>query len=212
MRNIPLFTTESGVASLTLDQIAFNKTAYIRLQSSNDFEALLYECVNFCKAVGAEKIYVSGKEIPGKCVACGSVIRMSRPRLGIPRGAASLVSVSAERLEQFRQLFNHGMCHVPNASCMTTKMAEQLLADQSGYFVVLGDDLIGIGIAKGEWIHGIVSLKRGMGETIMQALNAALQGEFVRVELIDSNYPAKSLYERMGFCLVETVSQWYEIF
>ena len=34
MRNIPVFTTEFGVASLILKEIPYKGTAYVRLQSS----------------------------------------------------------------------------------------------------------------------------------------------------------------------------------
>ena len=44
MRNIPVFTTEFGVASLILKEIPYTGIAYVRLQSSLFPEKLLEEC------------------------------------------------------------------------------------------------------------------------------------------------------------------------
>ena len=60
MRDIPMFTTENGIATLVLREIPTKQTAYIHLQSSQEPERLLSECVDFCRAAGAEKIYATG--------------------------------------------------------------------------------------------------------------------------------------------------------
>ena len=57
MRNIPVFTTEFGVASLILKEIPYTQTAYIKILSSLAPVELLEECRSFCRAAGAEKIY-----------------------------------------------------------------------------------------------------------------------------------------------------------
>jgi histidinol-phosphate/aromatic aminotransferase/cobyric acid decarboxylase-like protein len=63
MKDLPMFTTQNGVASLTLREIPYQQTAYIKLQATRQPKELLEECVGFCRAVGAEKIYASGHEI-----------------------------------------------------------------------------------------------------------------------------------------------------
>lgn len=212
MKNIPLFTTNSGIASLILEQIAFNQTAYVRIQSSDDPAGFIRECIDFCRAVGAVRIFAAGDMIPNEYVFSGSVVRMSRDRSGLQSSTASLVSVTRENIDNFRQIYNQRMYSIPNASSLSILKAQQLISDASGYFVYQCGELIGIGIAKGEWVHAVVSMKRGMGETVMLALNSILHGEKIHVELIDSNLPAKSLYDRMGFLTYETVSRWYQIF
>ena len=212
MKNIPLFTTQSGIASLILEQIPFNKTAYIRIQSSMDLEIFLQECVVFCRAVGAEKIYAAGEGLTEKDGPCASVIRMVRERTGIPEGTLNLIPLNREHLEIFRSIYNRTMCKIPNASGMSVQDIEGIYEDGSGYLVYQFEEMVGIGIANGEWIHTIISLKKGMGEAIMRTLISALAGVWVRVELIDSNLPAKTLYERMGFSVYETVSKWHRIF
>ena len=60
MKDFPVFTTENGVASLILKEIPYRGEAYIHLRDSQNPKVLLEECVSFCAACGAEKIYASG--------------------------------------------------------------------------------------------------------------------------------------------------------
>lgn len=212
MRNIPAFTTEFGVASLILEQIPFNRTAYIQIQASANIEAFLRECADFCKAVGAEKVFASGDSIPAAYGQGERVVRMRQHRRGIPRGDASLTMATVDDLQDFYEIFNRGMYDIPGASCLTLDETKRLLLDGACYFVHRNRELIGIGVAKSGWIHAIVSLKKGMGEAIIQALCSVLSSDAICVELIESNIPAKKLYDRMGFEIFEGVKHWYKIF
>ena len=60
MKDLPLFTTEHGVASLVLKEIPYQKTAYIILRDSLEPEALLKECADFCRV--CEKYLVNQTE------------------------------------------------------------------------------------------------------------------------------------------------------
>ena len=60
MNDIPMFTTEYGVASLVLKEIPYRKQAHIKLISTQEPEKLLRECVGFCCACGAEYISATG--------------------------------------------------------------------------------------------------------------------------------------------------------
>ena len=60
MKDIPVFTTQNGVASLILQEIPTQGCAYIRLQATLSPEQLLAECISFCRMVGATRIYVAG--------------------------------------------------------------------------------------------------------------------------------------------------------
>ena len=54
MKDIDLFTTEYGIASLILKEIPYKGEAYIRLRETQQPELLLQECVRFCRRCGAE--------------------------------------------------------------------------------------------------------------------------------------------------------------
>lgn len=64
MKDIPMFTTEYGIASLILAEIPYQQTAYIRIQSClpGEIDNLLSECRGFCRACGAEKIFATGDD------------------------------------------------------------------------------------------------------------------------------------------------------
>lgn len=212
MKNIPMFTTTAGVASIVLDQIPFNQTAYIRIQSSTEPLKLLQECLDFCRAVGASVIYAAGEGLDKNYKLSASVIRMTRSRKDMPKALASLKAVDLQDSELFRSIYNKKMRDIPNASAMTAEGMKTLVSEKNAYFVMQHNEMIGIGIADGSWIRTIIGLKKGIGETVLLALNEALEGDEINVELIDSNLPAKRLYERMGFQIIETVSTWYKIF
>lgn len=211
MKNIPLFTTEAGVASLILEQVSFNKTAYVRVQSTLDADNLLQECIAFCRAVGAEQIYAAGDlgDRYGKAV---SLIRMRRLRTGIEDNAGLLIPVNADNITKFQEIYNEAMRNIPGASGMNASKASEMLKEGNGYFVYYKEELVGIGVAAGEWIHTVIAQKKGMGQFVMQALNRVLVGDWIRVEVIESNIPAMRLYQRMGFTEYETVSNWKKIF
>ena len=47
MKNFPFFTTEYGVAALTLREIPYQGKAYIKILDTQEPEQLLKECVDF---------------------------------------------------------------------------------------------------------------------------------------------------------------------
>ena len=63
MKDFPFFTTEHGVATLILKEIPYQETAYIILRDSQEPLALAGECVDFCRACGAERIYATGHDV-----------------------------------------------------------------------------------------------------------------------------------------------------
>ena len=211
MKNIPFFTTESGGASLTLEQIPFNRTAYIRIQSSCEPGRLLKECRDFCRAVGAKTVYATGIEEPDNSISVASVIRMTRDRAGLPGTDLTAVSVDETNGEPFRDIYNKKMHKIPFASAIRMDDLNAIIERKNGYYLYRCQELVGIGVADGAWIRAVVSLKRGAGKEIMLALNQVLEGDAVTVELVDINKRAKDLYESLGFCFSETVSTWYKI-
>ena len=56
MKDIPVFTTEYGVASLILSQIPYREEGYIHVQSRLEPKLLLEECSQCLRAGGAERI------------------------------------------------------------------------------------------------------------------------------------------------------------
>lgn len=211
MRDIPMFTTENGVASLILKQIPYWKNAYVRIQNSIAPEELLKECVDFCRCAGAEKIYAAGHSILEEYPLYCRIVRMACNRDSIGDTDASLIPVLQDNLEQWRQLYNKKMSGVPNAAYMTVADAQKLLSTGNGYFIHRGDDLLGIGIAGGSQIDCVVSLSPGAGADIVKALCHTIFSDTVSLEVATTNARAVRLYESLGFIATGEISAWFEI-
>lgn len=211
MKDIPLFTGESGVASLTLSQIPYTGSSYIRIQSAVNGEALLRECVDFCRGAGAESIYATGHDALLQYPHYTDIWRMVCHRKQIPATDAVLVPVNADNAEQWRCIYNNKMRYVPNASVMTMGDAKRLPESETAFFIMQQEQLLGIGMAGDGEIKAVAAVVPGSGKELLSALNSALSGETLSVEVASENHAAVRLYKAMGFELQQVISQWYKI-
>ena len=211
MRNIPVFTTEYGVASLILKEIPYRAAAYIKLQDSQDPEAFLKECCDFCRAVGAEYIYAAGHLFLERYPVYTSVWRMEVDRSQLPETDAQTVPVTEETLEQWKTLYNQKMASVPNSAYFSAEDVKEMYSRKDGYFIRRQDALLGIGKAAGEKVDAVISLRPGAGKDVVLALNRVLTGGKMILEVASENIRAVRLYTRLGFKMTDTVATWYHI-
>lgn len=209
MRNIPMFTTDDGVASLVLEEIPYKKEAYIRIQSATAPKRLMNDCIAFCRSAGAEHIYAAGHECLSEYPLHTAMWRMSCMRSKLRQTNAKLLLVRKDTLDQWCKIYNKRMTGVPNSATMTLRIAKELLESVSGYFVYRDNTLLGIGKAAGDMIHAVVSLVPGAGEDILLALCHSLTAETLHVEVASANLRAVQLYQRVGFEVTEKLSEWY---
>ena len=94
MKDIPVFTTENGVASLVLREVPYKGIAFITLQDSLQPEKLLKECVDFCRAVGAEQIFATGHSILTQYNETVTIYQMKRDVAGLTKTSADLIPVT----------------------------------------------------------------------------------------------------------------------
>ena len=211
MKDIPVFTTENGVASLTLREIPYRGIAYVQIQSSLEPEALLEECVQFCTMCGAERIVATGHPALEKYPLRNGVILRKRPLEGLPDTDAALFPVQEQTLKKWLEIYNTAMKNVANAAWMTQKDGEEMLRKGDGYFVHRGDALLGIGKASGEKIGAIVAVQKGAGADVVLALCHALTADTVMLEVASNNERAVRLYDRLGFVPVAELCRWYTV-
>lgn len=211
MRNIPVFTTEYGVASLVLKEIPYRETAYVTLQSTLYPEQLVAECRDFCRAAGAEKVYCTGHPYLEAYPYHTAVLQMRLPRDVLPDTDAALFPVTEATLSQWQEIYNRKMENVPNASYMDQLDMKQMLRQGSGYFIHRDDQLLGIGMVSGEELLAVASVVPGSGEELIRALNHAMTGDHILLEVASENLPAMRLYQRMGFLCTGERSRWYKI-
>lgn len=211
MKDIPMFTTEYGVASLVLKEIPYKATAYVKLRSSLEPEKLLHECIQFCRMCGAETIDATGDPILEKYPLTTAIYAMQCPREALESTEACLFPVTEQTLSQWLQIYNERMASVPNAAYMDSRDGKELLKTGDGYFVHKDGKLLGIGKAAGDTIDAVIATERGMGETVVRALAGALLCETVRLTVAATNERALRLYERLGFIKTAELSRWYRV-
>ena len=211
MKDIPVFTTEFGVASLVLKEIPYRGEAYITIQASQDPEQLLEECVGFCRACGAEHFYATGHPVLEGKPLYTAVWEMQCPREALPDTDAALWPVQQELLEQWRQIYNEKVTKVPNGAWMSQLQGRELLEKGDGYFVHRGDTLLGIGRASLDRIDWVASLVPGAGREVVCALAHALTGDTVKLTVASENHKAVKLYQSLGFVPCGEISRWYTL-
>lgn len=211
MKDLPVFTTENGVASLFLREIPYRKRAHIKLRSSLEPEALLAECVAFCRACGADWIDASGHACLEQYPLLTALILMQRPREGLARADACLFPVTEATVDRWREIYNERMQDIPNCAYMDSLHGREMLAEGDGYFIHRNGELLGIGRASGNMLDTVISVVPGAGETVVRALTELLSGDTVRLQVASENKRAIRLYERLGFLPVQELSRWYRV-
>ena len=212
MKDLPMFTTEYGVASLFLKEIPYRSRAHIKIQSSLEPAKLLEECIGFCRACGAEWIDAAGHEYLENYPLITSLSLMTRPLEGLPSLDACLFPMTAETMQRWLDICNERMANIPNAAFLDSKDGKELLQKGSAYFVHKDGELLGIGVAAGDFIDTVIAVKPGAGETVVRALATVLTEDTVRLMVADVNTRAVRLYERLGFVKVKELSRWHLVF
>ena len=212
MKDIPMFTTEYGVASLILKEIPYKATAYIKVRSTDEPEKLLAECVQFCRMCGADIVDASGDPFLETYPLTTAMYAMQCPWDALAKMDACLFPVTEQTLPQWLQIYNDRMANVANSAYMDSRDGRELLKAGDGYFVHRDGKLLGIGKAAGDTIDAVVTVERGIGETVVRTLATALTSETVRLTVASTNAKALALYERLGFVKTAEISRWYRVF
>lgn len=210
MKDIPVFTTENGAASLTLSQIPFSGKAYITLRATKSPELLLTECMDFCRACGAETLYAAGHEILFHYPHAVTLLTMRGTGSGSP-GSAALWPLLPENRERWREIYNRAMEGVDNAVCLSYYDMEEMCRQGDCYFVHEKGELLGIGKASRGRLHAIAAVRRGAGDRVLSALLSLPDMEEVTLTVASTNHRAIRLYEKAGFLVTGEETVWYAV-
>ena len=212
MKDIPMFTTEYGVASLVLREIPYRQEAYITMQATAQPEDLLQECIGFCRACGAEKIYAKGHECLEKYPVHTGILKMRGVAQVDESKVENLWPVTAETISQWRQFMNERLKDVDNAGTLEKQGEQEILETGGAYFVHKNGELLGGGwLVSGE-LKLIASAVPGAGEWIMHTLMSLQPEQSIELDVASTNIRAIRLYERLGFLKTEELSRWYKVF
>ena len=211
MKDLPLFTTPYGTASLVLREVPYQRTAYIRLLAAQEPEKLLEECVSFCRMVGAEKILLrEAEEVKGYPLHT-AIWQMRVARESLPDTDGALLPVQDHTADLFQKIYNGKVAHIPNAAWMDDADKREMLKTGEGYFVHRGECLLGIGRVLGGEIRFLAAVQPGAGADVVKALAHAVTEDMITLEVASANEKAVKLYERLGFIRIRELSRWYDV-
>lgn len=213
MKDIPIFSTDWGVASLIFKEIPYKEIAYVRVQDvqPGQIRALCDECAQFCRAAGAEVVLASGHEDLSCYPYYGSVLTMRLNLTERPESEANLFPVTEQTVSRWRSIYNDKMRPVDFASTMTFHDEKQILSSGGAYFVHREGELLGIGWIEGSEVLAVASVVPGAGETVLKTLLTLADSDSVTLEVAASNDRAIRLYERMGFLATGEKNRSYRI-
>lgn len=211
MKDIPMFATQYGVASLFLQEVSYRQRAHIKLQATEEPEKLLSECIGFCRACGADWCDASGHAMLEKYPRLATLVQMRAERRVLAENTATLVTMTEETEEQWRRIYNEKMQNVPNCAYLDTKGCKELGKSGGCRFVYEGERLLGIGSVDGCRIETVAACVPGGGEKVVRALACTIESEQVELTVALENQKAVRLYERLGFQTVRELSRWYRV-
>lgn len=212
MKDIPVFDTAFGIASLVLKEIPYKQVAFVRIQTvqPGHLKEHLAECVSFCRAAGAERILASGHEALETYPLDSIVYQMTFA--DAPREPEDhLWPVTEKTVSSWREIYNKGMRPFDNHATLTAYDEKKILASGGAYFVHRDGQLLGIGWMEGSELLALVSVVPGMGERVALALFSMVEADRITLQVLSTNTRAVRLYERMGFTRTGEVRRWYKI-
>ena len=207
MKDIPIFTTEFGVSSLTLRQIPYRGDAYIKVQDvqGEHMEEHLKECAAFCRMAGAEQVYADVGEPDVQVLEMRGVAQLEIEKV------ANIWPVTEQTVTRWREIVNQRMAGVDLAGFLEAKDEDAIVASGGAYFVHEGGSLLGVGWLEGETLEVLVSIVPGAGERVAQTILSVIPGQSVRIEVASTNQKALRLYEKLGFLPVGELEHWRKI-
>ena len=210
MQNFPMFTTEFGVASLILKEVPYRQEAYIIIQSTEQPEELLKECVSFCRMVGAEKIYARGHEITENYPIHCDILEMRGSVEVNEDNVVNLWPVTEETIGSWRQYLNERLRPIDNAGTLEKAGEKEILELGGAYFVHKDGKLLGAGWLVGEELK-LIAAEPGSGDRVFHSLLSVTQPERLELQVASTNTRAIRFYEKMGMIKTAALRRWYRV-
>ena len=206
-----MFTTQYGVASLILKEVPYRQEAYIIIQSTQQPEELLKECVSFCRAVGAEKIYARGHEFVETYPLHCSILEMRGCVEVDADKVENLWPVTEETVSRWREFLNERMRSIDNAGTLEKRGEKEILELGGAYFVHRHGKVLGAGWLVGEELMLIAAAEPGMGERVFHSLLSVNPPEQLHLQVASTNDRAIRFYEKMGMVKTAQLRSWYRV-
>lgn len=211
MRDIPVFTTENGVASLFLKKIPYTREAFVHIRDSQACDALVRECMDVCRMAGAEIIYATGHDGLIKYPLVCDVSSYCVPKDQLPKTDAIALPVTLEQKDWWRTLYNQKMGKVHGAAPLSVAEVEELICDKKALCVYKECAVMGIGVINDGEIQAVASIVPGAGRAVVLALASCLEDAIISLSVSSINVKAINLYRSLGFEKSALQANWYQI-
>lgn len=211
MKDFPVFPTQHGAASLILKEIPYRGEAYIQIQSTQEPDALLEECIHFCVACGAERVYAAGHDrLEAAYPLHTSIYRMTGTIQLHEEEIPAMFPATEQTAERWRECYNQRMKNVDNAATLESRDTPNIVQGNA-YFIHRNGTLLGIGWIEGNKLRAIASMQPEAGEALCRAMQSLIPQQQMTLEVASTNQKAIALYERLGLIKVEELSRWYQV-
>lgn len=216
MKNIPLFTSSYGLATLILREISWNGRAYVLVREIwHDGAALLEECRAFCLAVGAREVYAAWAEGFETLPAAHAydMLAMSCPKAALPVESLPLEPLSRENADAYLEIYQRCFRDVPSAASYDHKSLEPLYGEDLAWLVPVAGGYGAIAEISKTGLEGIAVLPehRGLGYPLAATVLQMVPSPVVHLRVASTNHRALALYCRLGFTEDAPARPWYRL-
>ena len=216
MKNIPMFTSPYGIATLILREIPWSGSAYVLVRSvwNDQAAALLEECRGFCRAVVAKAICAAydTEELPAE--PAYDMIRMTMSKAVLPETAAiELVPLDRENSSAYLEIYNRCFAAVPSAASYDEDSLKPLYGEDLAWLARVDGKYAGVAEISKEGLEGIAVLPeyKGLGYELALAVLNMVPSPVLRLKVASTNVRAIALYRRLGFSAECVEKRWFRL-
>ena len=217
MKNIPLFTSTYGIATLILREIPWSGSAYVLVRSvwNEQKEALLEECKSFCRAVGAKEIFATYgmEELPAEHAY--DMLAMTRPKTGLPvsERPVDLEPLTKANSEAYLRIYNTCFVSVPSAASYDAASLDPLYGEDLAWLAKVDGVYAGVAEISKAGLEGIAVLPeyKGLGYELALAVLPMVPSAELRLKVASINDRAVALYDRLGFLSKGAEKRWWRL-
>ena len=213
MKDIPVFTGAHGVATLVLRQIPWSGTAYVLVRAIwDDAKGFLEECLGFCRACGAQKVYATNgmEELP--LPHAYDMCTFSMEKTALPKGETLEAELlTGENQKDFLSVYDTCFRTLPNAAAYEEKTLHTMIQEQTAFlYRRCGVPAAIAQISKqGLETIGVLPAFRGLGYPLALTVLPMVPNLTLHLKTISVNHSALELYRRLGFKPAGTESRWW---
>lgn len=207
MKDIPVFTSEHGVASLILNEIPYRQEAYVIVRGVfGSLTKLLAHCADFCRAAGAQAVFAHAQDALDYPVHA-RLMERSVSRRTLPGSTLTLQAVTQDTARQWADAYNRCFRSVVASKPCTPQEALTSLGEAS--FVCEEGKRIGLGAVRKSQLLAIAAFVPGRGADVLCALTKQMQT--ITLLCAVENVRAMRLYDSLGFSRGDIRKTWYRI-